>query len=446
MAVRASHPLASPALHGCATRGLTLCLSACPADYIGWLNPTLYHPSSAHAFHDITDGANTDGLNAVCAPSSSPMGFGATVGWDPVSGLGSVDYGLFAELYATYSPMHNCDGSELTRAWHALTERLEQGNESSVVNLWSGTVAICSPALPPSPPPSSPPSPPAPPAVPAVLPSMSTVRSCLGVGVLGNVLYAIGGQASSSYLRSMEIYDPSTNAWRTGPSMSTGRCNLGVGVLGSLLYAVGGESLRTMEMYDPSTNVWRAGPSMATTRSGLGVGVLGNLLYAVGGRDGTAPYVVSTMEVYDPSTNAWCAGPSMAMARTGLGVGVLGGLLYAVGGYDNNNYLSSMEVYDPSTNTWRGGPSMAAERFGLGVGVLGGQLFAIAGQNRSTEVYDPSTNVWRSGPSMAIARDDLGVGVLDNVLYAIGGESPRGYLSSMVAYAPLSSSSWTGRA
>ena len=90
--------------------------------------------------------------------------------------------------------------------------------------------------------------------------------------------------------------------------------------------------------------------------------------------------------------------------------------------------------------------SMATARQGPGVGVLGGLLYAVGGYVLSSmEVYDPSTNAWRTGPSMATARSGPGVGVLDNVLYAVGGQGSSNVLSSMEAYAPLSSSAWNDR-
>jgi subtilase family serine protease len=56
---------------------------------LGFLNPLLYkmyeqHPS---AFHDVTEGDNHCSLGRCCK-----YGYGATVGWDPVTGLGTPNY------------------------------------------------------------------------------------------------------------------------------------------------------------------------------------------------------------------------------------------------------------------------------------------------------------------------------------------------------------------
>jgi hypothetical protein len=54
---------------------------------IGWINPVLYAYSSLFV-NDVTKGNNKDG-------PTCPQGFYATPGWDPASGLGSINYGLF---------------------------------------------------------------------------------------------------------------------------------------------------------------------------------------------------------------------------------------------------------------------------------------------------------------------------------------------------------------
>ena len=85
---------------------------------LGWLNPTLY-AASPGVFTDVVAGNNTDGRGTVCPLSTDlqndvsyglhgimqnvalgrPAGFGATDGWDPVSGLGSITNDRLAALF-----------------------------------------------------------------------------------------------------------------------------------------------------------------------------------------------------------------------------------------------------------------------------------------------------------------------------------------------------------
>jgi hypothetical protein len=93
-------------------------------DSIGFINPTLYqlgsnatfaaqHPNSS--FNDVTSG-----YNKCCSSDYSSQaeccesGFFTNVGWDPVSGWGSIDYTSLANLFdvnVTYSAVTASSGS-----------------------------------------------------------------------------------------------------------------------------------------------------------------------------------------------------------------------------------------------------------------------------------------------------------------------------------------------
>ena len=64
---------------------------------VGFFNPALYAAAAAapSPFNDVTAGNNscTDAGGPCCAE-----GFGATAGWDPASGLGTIDYAKLAAL------------------------------------------------------------------------------------------------------------------------------------------------------------------------------------------------------------------------------------------------------------------------------------------------------------------------------------------------------------
>lgn len=59
----------------------------------------------------------------------------------------------------------------------------------------------------------------------------------------GEVLFAVGGWCSGDAISSVERYDPQTNEWRMVSPMSKRRCGVGVAVLTDLLYAVGGHDV-----------------------------------------------------------------------------------------------------------------------------------------------------------------------------------------------------------
>jgi N-acetylneuraminic acid mutarotase len=82
---------------------------------------------------------------------------------------------------------------------------------------------------------------------------MPTTRSGLGVGVLNGVLYAVGGVFSpgstSGFMNTVEAYDATTNTWTTKASMPSARSELGVGVLNNTLYAIGGFAMIAANTY-----------------------------------------------------------------------------------------------------------------------------------------------------------------------------------------------------
>lgn len=65
---------------------------------LGFLNPALYKLSDSF-INDITSGSNkcAPGLTSKSASVCCTQGFQATKGWDPVTGLGSVDFKKFKD-------------------------------------------------------------------------------------------------------------------------------------------------------------------------------------------------------------------------------------------------------------------------------------------------------------------------------------------------------------
>jgi N-acetylneuraminic acid mutarotase len=198
---------------------------------------------------------------------------------------------------------------------------------------------------------------------------MPTHRSGLGVGVVNGILYAVGGMGGVP-LSTVEAFDPIRNKWTTRtpmprhsvpvgtlPGWEGGRHLLGVGVVGGILYAVGGACcapgengtiLGTVEAYDPATDTWRTKASIPTPRYGP-VAVANGILYAVGGvSKGTG--IISTVEAYNPTTNAWLAKPPMPVALNGHAVGVVKRTLYALGGLRVAGSGPALKVVEDGSN------------------------------------------------------------------------------------------------
>ncbi|XP_033891804.3 kelch-like protein 5 isoform X1 [Acipenser ruthenus] len=103
-------------------------------------------------------------------------------------------------------------------------------------------------------------------------------RGGVGVATWNGFLYAIGGHdAPASSLTSrlsdcVERYDPKTDMWTAVAPMSISRDAVGVCLLGDRLYAVGGYDrqvyLNTVEAYDPQTNEWTQVAPLCQGRAG----------------------------------------------------------------------------------------------------------------------------------------------------------------------------------
>eukprot|EP00062_Callorhinchus_milii_P005038 gi/632944074/ref/XP_007887300.1/ PREDICTED: kelch-like protein 5 isoform X3 [Callorhinchus milii] len=107
---------------------------------------------------------------------------------------------------------------------------------------------------------------------------MSKRRGGVGVATWNGFLYAIGGHdAPASNLTSrlsdcVERYDPKTDTWTAVAPMSISRDAVGVCLLGDRLYAVGGYDgqsyLNTVEAYDPQSNEWMQVAPLCLGRAG----------------------------------------------------------------------------------------------------------------------------------------------------------------------------------
>jgi N-acetylneuraminic acid mutarotase len=224
-------------------------------------------------------------------------------------------------------------------------------------------------------------------------------------GVNG-ILYAVGGQCNTNdsvgqyTVDTVEAYDPTTDKWQKKASMPTARTCLGLGVVDGVIYAVGGMrypnvpdlTFATLEAYHPDTDTWTTKAPMPTVRQMVVVGVLNGVLYVAGGWNGIS--ALTTLEAYDPATDTWTTKAPMPTARFGAAAGVVNGVMYVVGGQVVSDF-ATLEAYDPSTDTWTTKAPMHTARGISGVGVVRGYLYAIGGNScnwgcplSTAEVYD----------------------------------------------------------
>jgi hypothetical protein len=115
------------------------------------------------------------------------------------------------------------------------------------------------------------------------------------------LIYVIGGSNATTYLNTVEVYDPVANGWSTRTNIPTARRNMTADVIGGKIYIIGGEgsagTLDIVEIYDPATDTWITGEPMLAARTEISSAVIGGSIYVIGGINGS---VSAVNEEYNP--------------------------------------------------------------------------------------------------------------------------------------------------
>jgi N-acetylneuraminic acid mutarotase len=121
---------------------------------------------------------------------------------------------------------------------------------------------------------------------------MAAPRAYAGAGTIDDRIYVIGGYDGQAELDTCEVYDPQQDQWDMCPPLNAPRGGVGVAVVGETLYVIGGgwkSYLVENEYWTVSSDTpgWQtfSSPLLQTWRN-LGVAANGTFIYAVGGWDG----------------------------------------------------------------------------------------------------------------------------------------------------------------
>ncbi len=147
------------------------------------------------------------------------------------------------------------------------------------------------------------------------------------------------------FANSGTMYDPSTDKWDT-VSYPLPRGEAGVGVLGNLIYYIGGRGpLNTCQVYDATTNSWKSFANYPFATFWSAVTSSNGLLYVMGG-DG----IPTKMNVYDPSSNVWTPLPDLPFnAGNYPRAMTYNGKIFL---FSDPSAGSNVYTYDLSTSTW----------------------------------------------------------------------------------------------
>ncbi|MBO9540320.1 IPT/TIG domain-containing protein [bacterium] len=280
--------------------------------------------------------------------------------------------------------------------------------------------------------------------------------------VLGDYLYAIGGENAGGTLNTLERAqinaDGTLRPFVAAGTLGTARWGHTTAIIGSHLYVIGGYNggyLNTVERatINPDGTLGGFSPVASVTltkgRREHASAVVGNFLYILGGYDGNHLNHVERAEINpDGTLKPFAQVNGFAYARSGHTSAVVGNYLYVMGGY-NGSYLSNVEraTIDPDSGALGDfatvpGVSLSSARRHGAIAVIGGYIYVVGGMSndgemntlvRATISIDGSIGNFASvtGIALGTARTGASCAVVGNHLYVLGGSKGASYLDTI---------------
>jgi N-acetylneuraminic acid mutarotase len=272
--------------------------------------------------------------------------------------------------------------------------------------------------------------------------------------VYNGKMYVVGGSGPSfDALRTVRIYNFSTDLWSLGVAMAKDRTDFSSGFVGSKFYVFGGtwdfengSPATTYTFFDFTLNVWG---SESLFRRGIGAFgssavVFNNRIYISGGwRAAQESDTSSTFVRFDPSTSAFLTLSPLPTTLFNHTTFVFNNKIYVFGGrkiYVGDWQLESdnpdLYVYDPVTNDWTVYANGGMQESSATAIVYNDLIYCLA--DDKLWIYNPSISRWYYGsrPSKEL-REHIAVNY-NNKMYVFGGfESTHvseGYSDSIYIY------------
>lgn len=153
-------------------------------------------------------------------------------------------------------------------------------------------------------------------------PALPAARYNYASAKINDKYYVIGGYGGS-VLSSMIVFDPDAGTWdATKASMGTARRHFQAGVIGGYIYAAGGYTgssfLSSVEFYNPVENVWKTAADMPLPRVNAADAVLHDRYFVLLGGSATSTSSVDVVSyAYDALNDRWFRLPDLAHSLYG---------------------------------------------------------------------------------------------------------------------------------
>ncbi|HEY5957178.1 MAG TPA: hypothetical protein VIV60_11515, partial [Polyangiaceae bacterium] len=139
-----------------------------------------------------------------------------------------------------------------------------------------------------------------------------------------------GVNADNGVSALVEVYDPTTDEWRTASSIPVPRQYLVATAANGGIYTMGGNvNPNAVHEYAPSTDSWRDRTPMPTANSTPNLASIGDKSYVLGDRHSF---------IYDAPTDTWCGAATMPVPTVLAATGQIHGKIYIANGANNLEY------------------------------------------------------------------------------------------------------------
>jgi N-acetylneuraminic acid mutarotase len=267
--------------------------------------------------------------------------------------------------------------------------------------------------------------------------------------VVKDKFYLFGGRG----VNDVNIFDPKTNTWSSGAKPPVELNHFQAVVYKDEIYLLGAMTGRyphekpvaNIFIYNPKTNAWRTGDEIpADRRRGSGgVVVYKDKFYMVTGiLDGHWTGNVTWFDEYDPRTGKWTKLADAPVARDHVRAAIIGDKIYLIGGMQSNtmekkglaNLVDAVDVYDFKKRQWTtASAKLPTPRAGNTVVVIKDDLFVMAGESakqtkahNEVEVYNVKTNSFRTLAPLVEGRHAAGAVLYKSKIYTVAGVGNAG--------------------
>lgn len=252
-------------------------------------------------------------------------------------------------------------------------------------------------------------------------------------------VHLVGGYAEQRVDKPYHhAYDPGADRWETLPEVPRGANHVGVTVVGDRLYAIGGfiEQNRMPHdgMFAFDGTRWHSLRRLPEACGAISCATIGDKIHLIGGAIGSDNRrSIDWHWVYDTKEDRYDRRNPMPLARDHTGIVVVAGKIHIIGGRVDSFHTNSNlhHSYDPETDRWTFRQPLPTARSGQGTVWFNNRIFVMGGEGTNrvfgqNEAYDPATDRWESYAPMLTPRHGMGAVVIGNGIYVAGGGPQMG--------------------